>query len=160
MSKYGKTRGMQVTIGRLVVQIPPGTPKTDEEVIDREHTIALIEEEIAPHKSIVDVGKEVQTGLREDITACMTERLHADRVPDPKDVPLFKEEAAAMAKEKQRERRPKVVDALPSGMDTVQLPASGEPGDVKLLPAATTTKKARKPRKPRAPREAKPRKAS
>lgn len=142
MSRYGKMRGSQINIGKITVQIPPAIPTTNDEVVDREATIAIIQDEIAPYEAIVKGGKEIMDGLREDITDCMVSRLHADRVPDPKDVPLFKEEAAEMAQQKENERRPRVVDAIPAG------------DDMKMLPATTSTKKARKPRKPRAPREA------
>lgn len=56
-------------------------PATDEEIIDREETIAQIELAILPFRSVVKLGEQIQKAIREDITLTMEARLHDDAEP-------------------------------------------------------------------------------
>jgi len=77
--KVETMRGKQITIGKLVVQIPSSIPTTDAEIIEHEGTIALIQREIAHPEAIVKLGRATVELLREDITAAMMQREQEER---------------------------------------------------------------------------------
>lgn len=102
---FARSRGSQINVGGLSIQIPQRPPKDDDECLHAEDTIALIERQIAPYKEIVDKGRKVQDGLQEDITRARLAMLQEKEPIDPDDFPLHAEWCERQETERQERER-------------------------------------------------------
>lgn len=75
MSNILELRGKQVQVSDLSFHFPKDPPHSDDDIVDREDTIAQIRKSIAVHEGIVKLGKSLIKALQGDIEKTMAARL-------------------------------------------------------------------------------------
>ena len=89
---YEAIRGTQVLIGGVVLQVPPDSPQTDQEVVEREEFITRVLRASAQPSAEAAMARKIVSGVRDGIDAYMRGQI------DGETAPLFRAEVKSVAK--------------------------------------------------------------